>query len=199
MTPGGEVAGEAPVFATGEPSSGAEIVAALVRLHEESERYLAAIPGAEFVAPQGAQGEKWSPADHTRHLAKSTFPVVKALGLPKIVLRVMFGRASAPSRAFPELRELYRARLAKGASAGRFTPSKRPIPADPAVWQIEVLGRWRTAVTALTAAIPRWQEPALDRYRLPHPLLGPLTVREMLFFTQYHNAHHLNLVASRRD
>ena len=37
----------------------------------------------------------------------------------------------------------------------------------------------------------------LDRYRLPHPLLGKLTVREMLFFTVYHNYHHVRSVADR--
>ncbi len=53
-------------------------------------------------------------------------------------------------------------------------------------------------VSGLVGKIPGWSEAALDRYRLPHPLLGKLTVREMLFFTLYHNAHHLDQVAGRR-
>ena len=183
-------------FATGEPWSGAEIVAALARLHEESERYLAAIPAAEFVQ---AQGEKWSPADHARHLAKSTFPLVRAFGLPKLLLGLRFGRSSGDSRRFVAVRDDYRRLLQEtGATAGRLAPSPRPAPVDPAAWQREVLASWRGAVEGLVAAIPRWSEPALDRYRLPHPLLGRLTAREMLFFTLYHNAHHLHLVASRR-
>ena len=56
---------------------------------------------------------------------------------------------------------------------------------------------WHGAHEALVAQVARWPEPAFDRYRLPHPLLGKLSVREMLFFTLYHNAHHLRLVASR--
>jgi hypothetical protein len=31
----------------------------------------------------------------------------------------------------------------------------------------------------------------MDYHVLPHPLLGPLSVREMLFFTVYHNTHHV--------
>lgn len=183
-------------FATGEPFSGTEIVAAMARLHAESERYLAAIPAAEFAAPQG---EKWSPADHVRHLAKSTFPLVPALGLPKLLLGLRFGRAREASRRLPVLRDAYRTRLTEtGATAGRFAPSPRPAPADPAAWQREVLASWAGAAGALNARIPGWSEAALDRYRLPHPLLGKLTVREMLFFTLYHNAHHLELVAGRR-
>ena len=183
-------------FDTGEPFSGAEIVAAMTRLHAESERYLAAIPPAEFAAPQG---EKWSPADHARHLAKSTYPLVGALGLSKLVLGLRFGRGRSGSRSLPELREIYRATLREtGARAGRFAPSPQTPPTDPAAWQQEVLAKWRGAVAGLAAKIPAWSERALDRYRLPHPLLGKLTVREMLFFTVYHNAHHLEQVASRR-
>jgi hypothetical protein len=36
-----------------------------------------------------------------------------------------------------------------------------------------------------------WSEDDLDNHRLPHPLLGKLTVREMLFFTLYHIQHHM--------
>ena len=85
-----------------------------------------------------------------------------------------------------------------GATAGRFAPSAQAAPADPAAWQREVLDKWRGAVSGLALRIPRWSEPALDRYRLPHPLLGQLTVREMLLFTVYHNVHHLEQVAGRR-
>lgn len=181
-------------FETGEPFSGSEIVSALERLHEESQRYVGALPVSAFVQPQGS---KWSPADHVRHLSKSTYPLVRALGLPKLVLRFKFGRSASPSRTFPVIREVYRSRLQAGGTAGRFAPSPQPIPSDPESWRLQVLESWRGAASALHARVPGWSEAALNRYRLPHPLLGPLTVREMLFFTLYHNAHHLNLVASR--
>jgi hypothetical protein len=181
-------------FATGEPYTRAEIFAGLQRLHEESERFLAALSASAFVAPQG---EKWSPADHARHLAKSTFPLVRALGFPRLLIRLRFGRHPGPSRSFVALREDYRARLRAGGTAGKFAPAPKPIPDDPEAYRLQVLAAWRKAATSLHSAILRWPEPALDRYRLPHPLLGSLTVREMLFFTLYHNAHHLNLVASR--
>jgi hypothetical protein len=182
------------MFETSEPHTQADLLGALRRLQEESEDYLAGLPTARFLAPQG---EKWSPAEHVRHLSKSTFPLVRALGLPKPALFLLFGPQRRGSRSFPELREVYRTRLAAGATAGRFAPSPRPDPADPEAWRTEVMDTWRRAHRSLLAQIARWKEPALDRYRLPHPLLGKLSVREMLFFTLYHNAHHLRLVASR--
>jgi len=39
---------------------------------------------------------------------------------------------------------------------------------------------------------------SLDKFMLPHPLLGKLAVREMLFFTMYHNLHHVNNVRRQR-
>jgi uncharacterized damage-inducible protein DinB len=53
------------------------------------------------------------------------------------------------------------------------------------------------AVAELCAAIAQWPETALDARRLPHPLIGRLTVREMLLFTVYHNRHHLENVQRR--
>lgn len=54
------------------------------------------------------------------------------------------------------------------------------------------------AVDRFAAAIGDWPERALDRYRLPHPLLGKLTVREMAQFTLLHNVHHVAVAERRR-
>jgi len=42
--------------------------------------------------------------------------------------------------------------------------------------------------------IKNYNEANLDKYIIPHPLLGKLTLREMLFFTIHHNEHHLDLI-----
>jgi hypothetical protein len=95
------------------------------------------------------------------------------------------------------MRDTYLAALAGGAQAGRFAPRPRPPGADPSTRRLEIMARWTGAVVALQNEIGRWPEKALDRYRLPHPLLGPLTVREMLALSVYHTAHHLRRVAER--
>jgi hypothetical protein len=116
------------LFATGEPFSAAEIVAAMTRLHAESETYLAAIPAAEFAAPQG---EKWSPADHVRHLAKSTYPLVGALGLPKLLLGLRFGRSRTGSRSLPDSRIYRRCGRPERRPGGSHPRRKRPPPTPP--------------------------------------------------------------------
>ena len=62
----------------------------------------------------------------------------------------------------------------------------------------EILAQRADANRALRAAIERWPEAAFDRHQLPHPLLGNLTVREMVHFTLYHQLHHMAVVERRR-
>lgn len=42
----------------------------------------------------------------------------------------------------------------------------------------------------LIDAVSLWTEEELDRGQLPHPVLGMVTMREMLFFTVIHNRLH---------
>lgn len=184
------------ILDVGEPRTGPEIRDALLRQAAETKLFLAAIPAAELFAPQGTY---WSPAGHALHLIKSVRPVADALSMPKLALRGLFGKAEAPSRDFAGTRELYQGALAQGtAQAGRFAPDEEPFPADPAGRQAEIIESLAGQMERLAARVARWSEPQLDRYRIPHPVLGPLTVREMLFFTLYHDAHHLTRIDERR-
>jgi hypothetical protein len=109
----------------------------------------------------------------------------------------MFGAARDPSRTFDELRQTYLGVLSKGATAGRFAPSPTTPPADVRHWQKHLIGRCAGYIERLERGLEPWSESDLDRYRLPHPLLGRLTVREMLLFTLYHYEHHKSNVVRR--
>ena len=182
-------------FDPGEPNRGPELQAALGRLVTSATGYLDSLPDPVFFAKQG---DRWSPAEHIRHLRKSTAPVAKAMRLPRLVLRFWFGRHRTPSLAFVPLREVYRGVLAEGGLAGRFAPGPDASPQDTARRR-QIMRAWRDSAAALDAAMGRWSERAMDRCQLPHPLLGLLSVREMLEFTVYHTSHHLNLIASRLE
>ena len=185
-----------PMFETAEPHSGAECRAAMQQLVARGSEFLVTQPADVFHAPQG---DHWSPAEHVRHLRKSTAPVARALGMPRLVLRWKFGKAKSASRSFVELQRVYNAALAAGGKAGRFTPSPEAAPADPARRRTEILDAWRGSVEDLDRSAGRWPEAALDRLVLPHPLLGNLTIREMLMFTVFHTAHHLTSITNRLE
>lgn len=143
------------------------------------------------------QGAAWSPAEHIRHLSRASRPLVTALNLPRLLLRLRFGRPRGPSEGYEHIRSRYLDLLDAGATAGRFAPPPEPLPADPEARRAEILAEWSRTTVDLVNASGRWPEPSLDRYQLPHPLLGMLTVHDMLDFTLYHTAHHLRRILER--
>jgi hypothetical protein len=181
-------------FETGTPASGPELSQALGRLIAEGATYLAMLPDPQFFAPQD---RAWSPADHIRHLQISSAPLVVALNVPRWILALRFGRGTGRSRSFDEIRAAYQRRLAEGGQAGRYAPHPALAPADTESARCAIMNAWTGVTVALQNAVARWPEEALDCRMLPHPLLGRLTVREILAFTVYHTAHHLRRVAQR--
>ena len=61
----------------------------------------------------------------------------------------------------------------------------------------ELIKKYDEQKQKLISKIEKQSEVDLDKYILPHPLLGKVTLREMLYFTIHHNEHHLNLLIDR--
>lgn len=175
--------------------SGEELGVALRTLREEITTYAESMGMGEFFAPQG---KYWSPAGHLRHLSKSVRPVAMAMRIPKWILGLRFGRRRGALRSFIEIRQIYHAALGAGGQAGRFGPSARVSDLAAEDWRAQILEQWTQVGQALERRVASWSGQALDRYQLPHPLIGDLSVREMLFFTLYHNHHHARRIEERR-
>jgi len=178
---------------TESPQTGEQLIHAFDQQEAESTAYWNAFDAEAFFR---AIGTSWSPAETVRHLNKSTRPVVKALTMPRIALRLMFGRPRRESVTYDALRARYQQLLAEGGRAGRFAPSAQSEQ-DLQAWRERIMADFARVNRELRAAIARWPESKLDRLQLPHPLLGKLTIREMLFFTLYHQRHHMAVVERR--
>lgn len=138
---------------------------------------------------------KWTAGQHFEHIYLSVSPLTKALNLPVFFLKLMFGKANRPSKDYDALVKKYLGKLGiGGAASGRF------IPKQVAFDEKEVLRRklLRT-VEQLCKTVAGYTEAKLDNYILPHPLMGKLTLREMLYFTIYHVEHHKKLVLQGID
>ncbi|HKH44869.1 MAG TPA: DinB family protein [Thermoanaerobaculia bacterium] len=177
-----------------EPFGGEEIVRELRALHARSRDFWSSFSITEFFHPLGGA---WSPADNVRHLLKSNRPVLRALSTPKILLALRFGAGLRASRTYSEVRERYLTRLAEGVTAGRFAPKPLASSDQNEEQRSALMADLDQVSEHLTGAVSGWREWQLDRLRLPHPALGRLTVREMLFFTLYHNLHHVRNVERR--
>ncbi len=175
--------------------SRAELLDAFESLHREASELFDSFPADDFFRrPEPAV---WSPAENVVHLVKSVQAVARAMGLPKLALLGLFGRSRDGSRPYGEVVRIYLEQLEKGAVArGPYVPGSlaHGDAEETSATRSRALTGWKKAGSSLERALGKWSEAALDRYRLPHPLLGKLTVREMLFFTHYHDLHHLRLV-----
>jgi len=81
--------------------------------------------------------------------------------------------------------ERYRQRLKDGGRApSRFLPTQSSVDLDARVDSLQRM------IRKLSLSLDHFSEEQLDRLLLPHPLLGKLTLREMLYFTIYHVQHH---------
>lgn len=178
------------------PTTRDTLLASLVQVDAQATALWRSFEPSEYFKRPADGG--WSPAQNVAHLRRSTVPVIWTLNTPRTLLTILFGRPRAASRSFEEVRGVYRQTLAAGAQAGLFGPPRQRPPRDPARAQVRSLDRWQRLIPRLSTAIGTWKESELDRYRVLHPLIGKLTVREMLHFTLYHLTHHSEVVARRQ-
>ncbi|GAB3560561.1 DinB family protein [Spirosoma fluminis] len=133
---------------------------------------------------------KWSVADTMQHLYLSARPVARLMAGPREIL-LQWGEARQASRPYDVIAETYRQVLATGVKAPE---SMSPRPEDMADSRTVITERFQQIYEALVEAAHTWTDEELDRYVMPHPALGKLTVREMLDFTSIHTQHHLALL-----
>jgi hypothetical protein len=133
--------------------------------------------------------EKWNAGQQLDHIYRSVATLQLAMRIPKPAMKIVIGKANRPSRSYDALVERYIFKLSGGAKAtGRFVPSN--ISFDEKNKLIEKI---RVVVEKLSNRINEYSEEDLDELILPHPLMGKLTMREMMFFTIYHVQHHQRL------
>ena len=138
-------------------------------------------------------GDKWTPAENLSHLISSSYPLSSALNKSKIFFR-MFGTSKNGSRSYHELYDTYKEAIQTPVPVAG-TPF---APKEEDVNNIEkMLNNWDIIIEKFQTRIDKWSESDLDKYRAPHPLLGKLTIRELLYFTNFHNYIHLDIIQQR--
>jgi hypothetical protein len=150
---------------------------------DEFADYINTLPDIRFTATPNGQ---WSAGQQLEHLVKSIRPISNVMGYPKFTL-LYFGASSLPSRSYDQLSDSYRDLLSSGCKTIKEWKPGTTYPAQRAV----LLGAFLSLRVKLQKQLMQWSETELDKYRLPHPLMGKLTMREMLYFVIYHTKHHL--------
>ena len=128
--------------------------------------------------------DKWSVAENAKHLVLSVNPLNMAFSLPNFTL-LFFGKLNRPARNYEEMVEKYHQKLAEGAVA---TPQF--IPEGVSSNQEDLIQELKKTNDKFLKKVDGFEEEDLDKYLIPHPVLGKLTIREMLYFTICHTLHH---------
>jgi hypothetical protein len=167
----------------------AQLNKALQEKHQAFNALVSRLSSQEF---EKAEAGKWSPAQQFDHIIKSVDALLLVFKLPRFVPKLLFGKANRPSRTYEEVVEKYHKALQKGAKAG-----KGFIPPVVAFSQKDTLvKKYQKVSDALVRGVSGMSETDLDTMVVPHPLLGKMTMREMLYFTLYHVQHHHKSVES---
>ncbi|MFZ1800579.1 MAG: DinB family protein [Chitinophagaceae bacterium] len=149
--------------------------------------YVVQLPDEDFLYNGN---NKWSAGQQLEHIYISVKTVRQVLSLPKFLAKSIWGVSNRPGKNYEELIQKYLIKLENGGKS-----SRRFIPKYVGAAQKTTLkNALLKELNRLCSNFDRFSEEELDCYVLPHPLLGKLTNREMLYFTIYHVEHHEALI-----
>ncbi len=97
-----------------------EIIKASKKVFNEFSDTCLQIPDNKFFF---LPAEKWSISQNVDHLTRAVKTTKLAYSLPKILVRILFGKANRPSKTYEELVAKYKLKLEQGGKAsGRYLP-----------------------------------------------------------------------------
>ncbi len=163
-----------------------EIIKMYQDLHSEMEAFLPELNAEE--KKKDING-KWSVLQNLDHLNKVFVLLNRAVSKPKLLLRWAFGKPNRPGRNY----EALVARYHQKAQGPAVAPEEYRAQENLNLSAIAVEQEFKIASEKFIGLIERkWSDKQLDKYLLVHPLLGKLTIREMLYFVHWHTKHHFS-------
>jgi len=158
----------------------------LHEVHNNFISFLAKLSGATY---SRALPGRWSAGQHLDHILKSVTAVNRGITNAKFMQPVEQVISNRAPMDISGLQALYRQKAGGGATAPpQFAPGD-------AGWREreQLFMNVEAAVNELCQMITDLPDAQLDGLALPHPLLGWLSLREMMYFTIFHGAHHFDL------
>lgn len=164
-----------------------EILDRLETNHNQFTSYLDSLNESDF---EYAFSEKWSAGQQLKHIVLSVKPLAQGFLLPRFLLKIIFGKANRPSKTYEGLVLRYDEKIKLGGRASAaFLPKTIHFSEKDKLYRT-----LRNYLKSIKNSLENYTEGDLDLMILPHPLLGKITVREMLYFTAHHVVHHEQLI-----
>ena len=136
---------------------------------------------------KGPEG-KWTVSQHVLHLVNSLQLLNNALSYPKFILKYKFGTANRDSRDYDTVAKKYKDKLVENQDRARkFNKDlKNPTLKE----KDRLLTRFQIQQKKLQYKTLKLSDKNLDKLIVPHPLMGKMTLREIIMWTAYHTEHH---------
>jgi hypothetical protein len=137
--------------------------------------------------------DKWSAGQDLMHLIKVLQIVNIGFTLPKPILRLVFGINKKESRSFEDLRQVYKNALEGGAKAPTIYIPKLVSHTE----KDSLIQKYASLNKSFIDKLNNHTSFELDSYRLPHPILGKISLGELASFTSFHTSHHFDVLKSK--
>ena len=139
----------------------------------------------------GPEG-KWTTSQHILHLVNSLQLLNNALSYPRFFLKYKFGLSNRPSRSYEEVVKKYQDKLVENLDKSiEFNKDlKSPLLKD----KPRLMTRLQIQHKKLQYKTRKISDVNLDTLVIPHPLMGKMTVRELIIWAAYHTEHHTTIL-----
>ena len=134
---------------------------------------------------------KWTGGQHVLHLVQSTKPLLKGISMPKFLLKYKFGKCNRPIRSYEEVVKNYHNKLSKVVAVSPFSQNMPETSLSTMPSHLEALKSLNNKLSKTTLKL---KDKHLDVCLLPHPLMGRMTLREILIWNAYHLKHHTDIL-----
>ncbi len=163
-----------------------QIADQLVEKHAAFTNYISELPAADY---SFSYNEKWTAGQQLEHIVLCVKPLVQVFSMEKSAIAQTFGREERPGRSQEQMFNAYKEKLSEGGKApARFVPDVNATPQ-----RNELSEKLAKLISELCSKLESFTDEELDSLLIPHPLLGNLTLREMLFNAIHHVDHHYEM------
>lgn len=139
----------------------------------------------------GPEG-KWTASQHILHLVNNLQLLNNALSYPRFFLKYKFGLSNRPSRDYDAVVKRYQEKIEenKDKTIDFNKDLKSPLLKD----RPRLLTKLQIQHKKLQYKTRKISDINLDTLVIPHPLMGKMTVRELIMWAAYHTEHHTTIL-----
>lgn len=136
--------------------------------------YINGLPEGDYTK---SYQQKWTAGQQLEHIVICVKPLVQVFSMAPAAIAANFGTTDRAGRSYATLLHDYQEKLNAGGKApARFLPDASNAPPKNAL-----IKELESLVSTLCSRIENFTEEELDTLCLPHPLLGNISIREMLY------------------